>query len=145
MTARDEDADLPSDVSGEEVQAADGGAAEEADESADAPPEEPSGDSTLEEDLRALAPSFPERLEAQGEDVEEGVARLVLTLVELIRQILEHQAVRRMEGGTLTEEEIEELGLALLRLQERLEEIKLAFGVEDEDLNIDLGPLGRLL
>ncbi len=145
MTARDEDADLPSDVSGEEAQAADGGAAEEAGESADAPPAESSGDSTLKEDLRALAPSFPERLEAQGEDVEEGVARLVLTLVELIRQILEHQAVRRMEGGTLTEEEIEELGLALLRLQERLEEIKLAFGVEDEDLNIDLGPLGRLL
>ena len=82
---------------------------------------------------------------ADEDDIEAGVAKLVLTLVEFIRQILEHQAIRRMEGGRLSDEEVERLGLALLRLQERLAEIKDAFGVADEDLNIDLGPLGKLL
>jgi hypothetical protein len=96
-------------------------------------------------DLRELAPALPERIEAHPEDVETGLAKLVLTLIEVIRQVLEHQAVRRMEGGGLSDEEVERLGLALLRLQERLEEIKIAFGLEGEDLNIDLGPLGRLL
>lgn len=95
--------------------------------------------------LSELAPALPDRLEAGAEDIEGGVAKLVLTLVEFIRQILEHQAVRRMEGGGLSEEEIERLGLALLRLKERLDEIKQVFGLEDEDLNVDLGPLGRLL
>jgi hypothetical protein len=95
--------------------------------------------------LGEIAPAFPERLEAGADDIESGVAKLVLTLVEFLRQILEHQAVRRMEGGGLSDEEIERLGLALLRLQERLDEIKQVFGLEDEDLNVDLGPLGRLL
>jgi hypothetical protein len=95
--------------------------------------------------LAEIAPALPERLEADADDIEAGVAKLVLTLVEFIRQILEHQAVRRMEGGSLSDEEIERLGLALLRLQERLQEIKSAFGLRDEDLNVDLGPLGRLL
>jgi hypothetical protein len=95
--------------------------------------------------LRELAPALPERIEAGADDIESGVAKLVLTLVEFIRQLLEHQAVRRMEGGGLSEEEIERLGLALLRLEEKLEEIKHVFGLEDEDLNVDLGPLGRLL
>jgi len=96
-------------------------------------------------DLRELAPALPERIEANAEDVEAGLAKLVLTLIEVVRQVLEHQAVRRMEGGGLRDEEVERLGLALLRLQERLEEIKMAFGLEGEELNIDLGPLGRLL
>ena len=96
-------------------------------------------------DLRELAPALPERIEANAEDVEAGLAKLVLTLIEVVRQVLEHQAVRRMEGGGLSDEDVERLGLALLRLQERLEEIKIAFGLEGEELNIDLGPLGRLL
>lgn len=96
-------------------------------------------------ELRQIAPSLPQRLDASPDDVEAGVARLVLTLVELLRQVLEHQAVRRMEGGSLSDEEVENMGLALMRLQERLEEIKAAFGLEGEELNIDLGPLGRLL
>jgi hypothetical protein len=96
-------------------------------------------------ELRQIAPSLPQRLDASPDDVEAGVARLVLTLVELLRQVLEHQAVRRMEGGRLSDEEVENMGLALMRLQERLEEIKAAFGLEGEELNIDLGPLGRLL
>ena len=95
--------------------------------------------------LRDIAPSLPQRLDASPDDIEAGLARLVLTLVEFLRQVLEHQAVRRMEGGSLSDEEIERIGLALMRLQERLEEIKRVFGLEGEDLNIDLGPLGRLL
>lgn len=101
--------------------------------------------SLFSQELRELAPQLPSRLEVDPEDVETGVAKLVLTLVELVRQILEHQAVRRMEGGSLTDEEVERLGLAMLRLHERLEEVKTVFGLEGEDLNLDLGPLGRLL
>lgn len=96
-------------------------------------------------DLRDIAPSFPERLDASPDDIDAGLGRLVLTLVEFLRQVLEHQAVRRMEGGRLTDEEIENIGLALMRLQERMDDIKAAFGLEGEDLNIDLGPLGRLI
>lgn len=96
-------------------------------------------------ELAEIAPSLPSRIDANPEDVEAGLGKLVLTLVEFLRQVLEHQAVRRMEGGTLSDEEIERLGLSLMRLQERLEEIKKDFGLEGEDLNIDLGPLGRLI
>ena len=99
----------------------------------------------LAAELRDIAPSLPQRLDASAEDIDAGLARLVLTLIEFLRQVLEHQAVRRMEGGDLTDEQVEQLGLALMRLQERLEEIKISFGLADEDLNIDLGPLGRLL
>ena len=95
--------------------------------------------------LRDIAPSLPQRLDASADDIEAGLGRLVLTLVEFLRQVLEHQAVRRMEGGTLSDEEVERIGLALMRLQEKLEEIKGVFGLEGEDLNIDLGPLGRLI
>lgn len=95
--------------------------------------------------LRDIAPSLPDRLDANADDIDAGLGRLVLTLVEFLRQVLEHQAVRRMEGGELSDEEIENMGLALMRLQERMEDIKAAFGLEGEDLNIDLGPLGRLL
>lgn len=96
-------------------------------------------------ELREIAPALPSRIDADPQDIEAGVAKLVLTLVEFLRQVLEHQAVRRMEGGTLSEEQIEDLGLALMRLQERLGELKDAFGLTDEDLNVDLGPLGRLI
>jgi hypothetical protein len=98
----------------------------------------------FEEELRAVARALPERINADPEHVENGLARLVLTLIELLRKVLEHQAVRRMEGGTLSDEEVERLGLALLRLHERMEELKRTFGLTDEDLDIDLGPLGRL-
>jgi hypothetical protein len=96
-------------------------------------------------ELREIAPSLPQRLDASPDDIEAGLARLVLTLVEFLRQVLEHQAVRRMEGGALSEDEIERVGLALMRLQERLDEIRIVFGLDADDLNIDLGPLGRLL
>jgi hypothetical protein len=94
--------------------------------------------------LEALARALPDRINADPEHVENGLARLVLTVIELLREILEHQAIRRMDGGTLTDEQIERLGLSLLKLNERMEELKKTFGLTDEDLNIDLGPLGRL-
>ncbi len=94
--------------------------------------------------LDALARTLPDRINADPEHVENGLARLVLTVIELLREILEHQAIRRMDGGTLSDEQIERLGLALLKLNERMEELKTTFGLTDEDLNIDLGPLGRL-
>lgn len=89
----------------------------------------------------ALSRALPERIDADPEKVEQGLARLVLTLVELLRRVLEHQAVRRMDGGSLSDEEIEKLGLALLRLSDRMEELKATFGLTDEDLSIDLGPI----
>jgi hypothetical protein len=94
--------------------------------------------------LEALARALPERINADPEKVEQGLARLVLTIIELLRRVLEHQAIRRMDGGRLSDDEIERLGLALLKLSERMDELKAIFGLTDEDLNIDLGPLGRL-
>lgn len=91
------------------------------------------------------ASAGPGRIEAGEDDVDAGVARLVLTLVDLIRRILEKEAVRRMEAGTLTDEEVERLGLSLMRLEERMDDLKEIFGLTDRDLELDLGPLSRLL
>ena len=88
---------------------------------------------------------LPERVNVDPEGVEQGLARLVLTLVEFLRQLLERQAVRRMEGGSLTDEEVERVGLALLKLEEKIHELAAAFGLQPGDLNITLGPLGDLL
>jgi Gas vesicle protein K len=86
------------------------------------------------------------RIEAEDrEDVARGLAQLVLTLIELLRQLMERQAIRRIEGGGLTDEEIERLGQALMALDERMQELKDEFGLRDEDLNLNLGPLGNLL
>lgn len=88
---------------------------------------------------------LPERIDADPQSAKHGLAALVLTLVDVLRQLMERQAVRRMEGGTLTEEEIERLGQTFMLLAERMEELKDAFGLDDDDLNLDLGPLGDLL
>ena len=85
------------------------------------------------------------RLEADKEDVGRGLAQLVLTLVELIRQLMERQAIRRVEAGDLDDEQIERLGQALIALEQRMDELKDDFGLEDKDLNLNLGPLGNLL
>jgi len=85
------------------------------------------------------------RIELDPEDVSRGLAQLVLTVVELLRQLMERQAIRRMEGGSLSEEQEERLGVTFMRLAERMEELKAHFGLADEDLNLDLGPLGRLM
>jgi Gas vesicle protein K len=77
--------------------------------------------------------------------VARGLAQLVLTLIELLRQLMERQAIRRVEAGGLSEEQIERLGTALMALEQRMAELKEDFGLEDEDLNLNLGPLGNLL
>jgi actin-like ATPase involved in cell morphogenesis len=98
----------------------------------------------LDVDLRELASALPARIDATPEGVEQGLAKLVLTIIEVLRKVLEHQAVRRMDGGSLSDEEVERLGLALLSLDGRLRELKTVFGLSDEELEIDLGPLGRI-
>jgi hypothetical protein len=83
----------------------------------------------------------PERISADPEVVENGLAKLVLSIVELVRRLLEKQALRRMDAGNLTDEEIERLGNALMKLEEKMAELKAAFGLSDEQLNMKLGPL----
>jgi hypothetical protein len=94
--------------------------------------------------LEAVAEALPPRLNTDPDKIENGLAKLVLTLIEVLRKVLEHQAVRRMEGGHLSDDEVERLGVALLRLNDRMQDMKGTFGLTDEDLQIDLGPLGRL-
>ena len=85
------------------------------------------------------------RLNLRQEDVKNGLGQLVLTLVKLLHELLEKQAIRRIETGSLTEPEIERLGVTLMRQAQEIDRLRRAFNLEDEDLNIDLGPLGRLL
>jgi Gas vesicle protein K/Gas vesicle protein len=94
--------------------------------------------------LETVAEGLPPRLNTDPDKVENGLAKLVLTLIEVLRKVLEHQAVRRMEGGHLSDAEVERLGVALLRLNDRMQDMKGVFGLTDEDLQIDLGPLGKL-
>lgn len=85
------------------------------------------------------------RWNASPEDVQRSVMQLVLTLVEFIRKLLERQAIRRMENRTLTKQETENVGLALMRLEETIRDLAAQFGLEPEDLNLDLGPVGKLM
>ncbi len=87
---------------------------------------------------------IPERIDAGTAATENGLARLVLAIIELIRRLLEKQALRRMDRGTLTDDEIERLGNALMQLEEKMAELKRAFGLEDDDLNLSLGPVRTL-
>ena len=96
-------------------------------------------------ELRRASDTLPPRINIDAESVEQGLAKLVLTLIEFIRRLLEKQAIRRMEGGDLSPEQIEELGLALMKLEEKMQELKAQFGLAEEDLNLDLGPAGRLI
>ncbi len=97
-------------------------------------------------ELRGTARALPSRVDADpDEDVERGLTKLVLTVIELLRRLLERQAARRVESGSLTAAEVERMGRTFLKLEARMEELKREFGLQDEDLNIDLGPLGRLL
>jgi Gas vesicle protein K len=82
---------------------------------------------------------------SDNEDLERGLAQLVLTLIELLRQLMERQAVRRIDAGGLSDDQIERLGQALMGLEQRMDELKDIFGLSDDDLNINLGPLGDLL
>jgi hypothetical protein len=100
---------------------------------------------SLRAELDKLSSSAPPRWNADPEDVRRSVGKLVLTLVEFIRQLLERQAIRRMEAGTLTPEETEAVGLALMRLEETVRYVGGQFGLEPGDLNLDLGPIGKLM
>jgi Gas vesicle protein K len=85
------------------------------------------------------------RVNADPESVERGLAQLVLTIVELLRQLMERQALRRIDAGTLDDEQVERLGNTFMALEERMQQLLREFGLDEEDLNIDLGPLGNLL
>jgi hypothetical protein len=99
----------------------------------------------LEEQLRAIEARIPKIIEAGNpEKAEQGIAKLVLTLIELIRQLLEREAVRRVDTGTLSETEVQKLGLTFKALEKKIEELKAVFGIKEE-LNLELGPLGNLL
>jgi hypothetical protein len=87
----------------------------------------------------------PHRLNIDPENVKNGLGQLVLTLVKLLNELLERQAIRRMESGYLCNDEIERLGFTLMRQAEEIERLRELFGLEEEDLNLDLGPFGKLL
>jgi len=96
-------------------------------------------------ELEHLPQAFPRRVNADPEKVEKGLAQLVLTLIELLRQLMERQALRRMDTGTLPEEQIERLGETFMKLDQRMRELTAHFELEEGDLNLNLGPLGDLL
>ncbi len=100
--------------------------------------------SSVESGGMSLSNAAP-RIALKEDDVKNGLGKLVLTIIELLRELLERQAIRRMEGGSLTDAEVERLGSTFMRLYEEMQRLKKEFGLEDDDLNLDLGPLGRLL
>ena len=99
----------------------------------------------LRRELQQAAGRSPLRWNADPDEVQRSVAQLVLTLVEFIRKLLERQAIRRMEGGTLTDQQTEDIGRALMTLEETVRDLAARFGIPVEDLNLDLGPVGKLI
>jgi hypothetical protein len=94
---------------------------------------------------RTARTASPIRWNADPDEVRRSVAQLVLTLVEFIRRVLERQAIRRMEAGTLTDRQTEDVGAALMKLEEAVREIGAQFGIAPDELNLDVGPLGKLM
>jgi Gas vesicle protein K len=105
----------------------------------------PKGMDPLGAEAPRLGDALSRRINADPESVERGLVQLVLTIVELLRQLMERQALRRIDAGGLTEEQVERLGTTFMELDRRMEELREEFGLDIEDLNLDLGPLGRLL
>lgn len=101
--------------------------------------------SDLRRQLQQISQQPLERVDCSQESIEQGLAKLVLGLIELLRQLLERQAIRRMEGGSLNDQQVEDMGLALMKLEEKIQELAHHFGLKPEDLNLKLGPLGNLL
>jgi len=97
------------------------------------------------EEIEKIQGALPKRLDANPKNVEKGLSKLVLTLIELIRKLLEKQAMRRIDAGSLSEEEIERVGETLMKLENKMQELKGVFGLTDEELNLNLGPLGDLM
>lgn len=100
--------------------------------------------SQLRRQLQGMTEQTLERIDCSQETIEQGLAKLVLGLIDLLRQLLERQAIRRMEGGSLSEAQVEEMGLALMKLEGKIKELAEEFGLKPEDLNLNLGPLGNL-
>ncbi|HEV7429127.1 MAG TPA: gas vesicle protein K [Thermoanaerobaculia bacterium] len=98
----------------------------------------------LRESLTFTESAIPDRIAADSDIVENGLAKLVLSIIELVRRLLEKQALRRMDAGTLSDEEIERLGSALMKLEEKMAEMKQVFGLADDDLNLKFGPIKTL-
>jgi Gas vesicle protein K len=98
----------------------------------------------LRRELERAAGGAPLRWNADPDEVQRSVAQLVLTLVEFIRRLLERQAIRRMESGTLTDQQTEDVGRALMKLEETVRDLAARFGIPIDDLNLDLGPIGKL-
>ena len=96
-------------------------------------------------EMEKVKDTLPKKIEANPKNVEKGLAKLVLTLIELIRKLMEKQAMRRVEAGSLTDEEIERVGETLEKLEKKMKELKEIFGLKDEELNLNLGPLGDLM
>jgi hypothetical protein len=99
--------------------------------------------SQLRRQLQGMTQQTLERIDCSQETIEQGLAKLVLGLIDLLRQLLERQAIRRMEGGTLSEAQVEEMGLALMKLEAKIKELAEQFDLKPEDLNLNLGPLGN--
>jgi len=97
------------------------------------------------EEIEKSQDVLPKKINANPQTVEKGLAKLVLTLIELIRKLLEKQAMRRVEAGSLSDEQIENMGETLMKLESKMEELKQIFGLKDEELNLNLGPLGDLM
>jgi hypothetical protein len=96
-------------------------------------------------ELPRIDDALSRRVNADPESVQRGLAQLVLTIVELLRQLMERQALRRIDSGSLSDEQEERLGQTFMELDQRMAELREEFGLTEDDLNIDLGPLGRLL
>ena len=101
--------------------------------------------SRIMSDMSEKKSVLPNHININQADVSKGLAKLVLTIIELLRELLERQAIRRIDSGILTREEMNNLGTTFMKLAEKMEELKSQFGLKTEDLNIDLGPLGKLL
>ena len=99
----------------------------------------------LRREIERAAGGSPLRWNADPDEVQRSVAQLVLTLVEFIRRLLERQAIRRMDAGTLTDRQTEDIGRALMKLEETVRDLAARFGIPIDDLNLDLGPAGRLI
>jgi hypothetical protein len=109
------------------------------------PEEIASAVSELNRELKNAGEGAMDRIDCTPDNVEQGLARLVLSLIELLRRLLERQAIRRMEGGALGDEKVEEMGQALMKLEAKIHELAASFGLKPEDLNLELGPLGNLM
>ncbi len=100
---------------------------------------------SAKQSIRRSQTTRPKKINIDPENIENGLAKLVLTLVELIKKLLEKQAIRRIEGGSLSDEEVERIGEALMKLEDKLQELKDLFGLKDEDLNLISCPFSDLI